>query len=94
MVEKVVQSLNVDVNAYPLVAWCQENKFSACLIIFFLCNAVEQQLMATGAFEITIDGEHLWSKLESGRLPSLPEVFSMLEERVHSTDAIGKSVQG
>ena len=26
MVEKVVQSLNFDVNAYPIVAWCQENK--------------------------------------------------------------------
>ena len=48
--------------------------------MYFLCNTIEQQLMATGAFEITMDGQHLWSKLESGRLPSLPELFSMLEE--------------
>lgn len=36
--------------------WTQQNKFYACLMIFFLCNAVETQLISTGAFEILFNG--------------------------------------
>lgn len=36
--------------------WTQQNKFYACLMIFFLCNAVESQLISTGAFEILFNG--------------------------------------
>jgi len=37
--------------------WTQQNKFYACLMTFFLCNAIEGQLISTGAFEITLNGE-------------------------------------
>lgn len=37
--------------------WTQQNKFYACLMTFFLCNAVEGQLISTGAFEITLNGK-------------------------------------
>ena len=36
--------------------WTQQNKFYACLMIFFLCNAAESQLISTGAFEILFNG--------------------------------------
>lgn len=37
--------------------WTQQNKFYACLMTFFLCNAIEGQLISTGAFEIILNGK-------------------------------------
>ncbi len=37
--------------------WTQANKFYACLMTFFLCNAIEGQLISTGAFEILLNGD-------------------------------------
>lgn len=37
--------------------WCIENKLYACLMIFFLCNALEGHLVSTGAFEISLNGK-------------------------------------
>lgn len=37
--------------------WAQQNKFYACLMTFFICNAVEGQLISTGAFEILLNGK-------------------------------------
>ena len=33
-------------------------------------NAIENTLVSTGAFEIYLEDERLWSKLETGRIPS------------------------
>jgi hypothetical protein len=38
-------------------AWCTTNKLYSCIMIFFLCNAVEGQLVSTGAFEISLNGK-------------------------------------
>ena len=38
--------------------WTQDNKFYACLMTFFLCNAIEGQMISTGAFEIQFNGEY------------------------------------
>ena len=37
--------------------WCVDNKLYACMMIFFLCNAIEGHLMSSGAFEITFNGK-------------------------------------
>ncbi|KAK4010137.1 hypothetical protein OUZ56_019285 [Daphnia magna] len=62
--------------------WTQQNKFYACLMTFFLCNAVEGQLISTGAFEITLNDVPLWSKLETGRIPQPPELFQMIDNHL------------
>ena len=59
--------------------WASENRFYACLMIFFLCNAVEGQLISTGAFEIKLNDFPIWSKLETGRIPQPPELFQMID---------------
>ena len=59
--------------------WALRNKMYACLMIFFLSNSIESYLMSTGAFEISIDDVLLWSKLETGRLPSNEEFIQMLK---------------
>ena len=51
------------------------NKFPC----FFLSNAVETQLVSTGAFEITVDKMPVWSKIESGRIPQPPELFQIVD---------------
>ena len=32
----------------------------ACIITFFLCNTIEAQLLSTGAFEVTLNGKHVF----------------------------------
>jgi hypothetical protein len=39
--------------------WCIRNKMYSCVMIFFVCNAVEGQLLSTGAFEISLNGKEM-----------------------------------
>ncbi|GIY97538.1 thioredoxin reductase-like selenoprotein T homolog CG3887 [Caerostris extrusa] len=52
----------------------------ACLMVFFLSNTIEGQLISTGAFEIIFNDVPIWSKIETGRLPSPPELFQIIED--------------
>eukprot|EP00118_Oscarella_pearsei_P025151 m.307620 g.307620 ORF g.307620 m.307620 type:complete len:70 (+) comp42538_c0_seq1:388-597(+) len=58
---------------------------TSCLMIFFILNTVESQLMATGAFEVSLNDQRMWSKLEAGRLPSLHELFDMIDQSTKMT---------
>jgi selT/selW/selH-like putative selenoprotein len=60
-------------------AWAVENKLYAAMMIFFLSNAIETQLVSTGAFEITVDNMPVWSKIDSGRIPQPPELFQIID---------------
>ncbi|KAG8319418.1 hypothetical protein J6590_092095 [Homalodisca vitripennis] len=62
--------------------WCVENKLYACLMIFFLCNALEGHLVSTGAFEISLNDMPVWSKLETGRIPQPPELFQIIDNHM------------
>jgi len=57
------------------------------LVVFgmlFGCNILSGQLINTGAFEISLvsptqpAGVRVWSKIESGRFPQLPELIAEL----------------
>lgn len=50
------------------------------MMAFFLGNAVENGLLSTGAFEISLGTDKLWSKLETGRIPSQHEFLQMLSQ--------------
>lgn len=65
--------------------WCIRNKMYSCVMIFFVCNAVEGQLLSTGAFEISLNDIPVWSKLETGRIPQPPELFKIIENYMHFT---------
>lgn len=60
-------------------SWCLENKLYACMMMFFLANMIEGQLVSSGAFEISLDNIPLWSKLETGRIPQPPELFQIID---------------
>ncbi|TRY93841.1 hypothetical protein DNTS_023765 [Danionella cerebrum] len=44
------------------------------MMVFFLSNMIENQCMSTGAFEITLNDVPVWSKLQSGQLPSMQQL--------------------
>lgn len=67
--------------------WAQENMIYSCFMLFFLCNAVETQLISTGAFEISLNEVTIWSKLSSGRIPQVNELMQIIDSHVN----MGKS---
>jgi len=65
-----------------VMQWALNNKIYACMMTFFLSNAIEGQLISTGAFEISLNDVPVWSKLEVGRIPSPPELLQILESQM------------
>lgn len=59
--------------------WALQNRMYACLMIFFISNSLESYLISTGAFEISVNDVPLWSKLQTGRIPSANEFVQMLQ---------------
>jgi selT/selW/selH-like putative selenoprotein len=47
----------------------KENKLAVMFGSFFVLNSLIGSLLSTGAFEAHLDGERVWSKLESGQAP-------------------------
>jgi len=45
----------------------------------FGCNIMSGQLINTGAFEVTLNGTPVWSKIETGRFPQLHEMVDKLK---------------
>lgn len=43
-------------------------------------NTVRQNLLGTGAFEVSYDGTPIFSKLDTGRMPTLPELVAGIAE--------------
>jgi len=52
----------------------KNNKMSTCLGAWFVGNTVVQNLVSTGAFEVYYDGQVVFSKLATGKLPVLNSV--------------------
>lgn len=63
------------------------------MMLFFLCNTIEGQLVSSGAFEIYLNDMPVWSKLETGRIPQPPELFQIIEntQRLFNVDDAVKS---
>jgi len=62
--------------------WALNNKIYACMMLFFVSNMVEGQLVATGAFEVFYNDIPVWSKLQAGRIPEPAEVFQILDSQM------------
>ena len=56
----------------------RENPFST-FIALFVINTIGGSQMSTGAFEVTLDGELIFSKLAMGRVPQAPEILKAIE---------------
>eukprot|EP00048_Salpingoeca_helianthica_P009877 m.142083 g.142083 ORF g.142083 m.142083 type:complete len:107 (+) comp14966_c1_seq3:2587-2907(+) len=56
----------------------QANKMAWIFGLYFFGNTISNSLMNSGAFEVYVDGELVWSKLATGRLPSWEELLEVL----------------
>lgn len=55
------------------------NKVSSSLLIMFFANSIESNMLSTGAFEIFYnDNMPIWSKLQTGRMPTGPELLQIV----------------
>jgi selT/selW/selH-like putative selenoprotein len=69
----------LNMNTPNVFTWATDNKLYASLMIFFISNAIETQLITTGAFEIYLNDMQIWSKLQSDRMPHEKELLQMLD---------------
>ncbi len=58
------------------------NKMTALFGTFFVGNTIINSLVSSGAFEILLDGEVVFSKLSSGRMPTVEEILRSLEQKI------------
>jgi len=63
-------------------AWIKERKMLTVLALFFIGNQISAACLSTGAFEITYNGQLIWSKLESGTLPADGELLRLLRKQI------------
>lgn len=57
--------------------YIKENKMSSFIAIFF-ANSIAQSMTSTGAFEVTVDGQEVYSKLANGRMPTAGDLVTGL----------------
>lgn len=50
-----------------------------CFGALFGCNIMSSNLINTGAFEVSLNGQRVWSKMETNRFPQLPELVRELK---------------
>ncbi|CAB3410332.1 unnamed protein product [Caenorhabditis bovis] len=68
---------------YPsILQHAHGNKLSTCMMVFMLSNLAEQSLISTGAFEIYLGTEQIWSKIDSGRVPSPQELIQLIDAQL------------
>lgn len=62
------------------VANMQAQKMSTCMVIWFAGNMANSMMGNTGAFEIGYGGQVVFSKMATGRMPSIQEIFENIEQ--------------
>jgi selT/selW/selH-like putative selenoprotein len=73
---------SLGMNTPGIYNWMLSNKLSACLMLFMFSNSIESMMLSTGAFEIYIGEDQIWSKLESGRVPSPAELMQAIDSHL------------
>lgn len=58
----------------------QESKIMYILGAFIVTNMISGQLRATGAFEIEVNNETVYSKLETGKMADAHELHSLFNQ--------------
>lgn len=64
----------------PFVPFMQRNTAGVIIGLFFV-NSVLSSFRATGAFEVTIDGELVFSRIQEKRFPTVEHLMKELDQR-------------
>ena len=58
---------------------CKENVMQTCIVLFMVVPSMVQSLHTTGAFEISLDGVTLFSRIDSGQFPTAPQLLELFK---------------
>lgn len=58
------------------------------MMIFFLGNMIEGQLISSGAFEITLNDVPVWSKIQTGRFPAPEVLFQIIDNQLQFAEKV------
>lgn len=83
----VIAILYMDINPFTyfqmetprIWSYMSQNKVTSTLFILFIGNTIDSNMMSTGAFEVFYNDLPVWSKIETGRMPSVPELFQIVQ---------------
>jgi selT/selW/selH-like putative selenoprotein len=64
---------------HPIYVRVQQNRWMYMIGSYFVFNTVQKSLSQSGAFEVYIDDQLIFSKLDEGRLPTFPEILSKIK---------------
>merc|ERR1712071_411595 len=56
----------------------KENPLGAMILVFFILPSLAQSFTTSGAFEVSLDGVLIYSKLEMGRMPTVQDIIQAL----------------
>jgi len=76
--ETICQTLGIATPGF--VRTLQESPWMYGFMIFMFGNNVQSALLQTGAFEVYVDGQLIFSKLETGRMPDMQLLKERFEE--------------
>ncbi|KAG6610428.1 selt selw selh selenoprotein domain containing protein [Phytophthora cinnamomi] len=74
--EYILPALGVDMT---VMRWALNNRVAAFFAVVFM-GTIASSLTASGAFEIYFNGDLIFSKLETGRWPTLLEISNSIRE--------------
>lgn len=78
MGEKVCNWFGIT-NQPEMMKTMAQNKLASCMFIWFIGNLLTSSLTSTGAFEISYNGQMVFSKLDTGRMPNVDEVMRSID---------------
>jgi selT/selW/selH-like putative selenoprotein len=62
-----------------LLTWINNNKIQTFMVLFMM-NNVASSMLSTGAFEVYLDGNLVFSKLEMKRFPQPQDIIAAFEQ--------------
>lgn len=78
----VTNNLNNRIGIEFNIIWFQSTNLRIIHLILYIFVALILQLVSSGAFEISLNDIPIWSKLETGRIPSPQELFGIIENQI------------
>jgi selT/selW/selH-like putative selenoprotein len=68
----------------------KENQ-AVCFGVLFACNVMSSQLISTGAFEVYIDNDLIFSKLQTGHVPDIHSILRQVKSIASQTSSLPRN---
>jgi selT/selW/selH-like putative selenoprotein len=79
--ERLAPALGYELSPEALQS-LKDKRFGVIACSWFFGNMASNGLLSTGAFEVYYDGQLVYSKLQTGQLPTMAELLSELAARI------------